>query len=34
LEYSEALGEIKTAFDKMFNSDVSFDFLETEMSNI
>lgn len=34
LEYAEALGAIKTSIDKIFGSDVSFDFVKSEMSNI
>ena len=34
LEYAEALGAIKTSIDKIFGSDVSFDFIKSEMSNI
>ena len=34
LEYAEALGAIKTAIDKAFGSDVSFEFIEKEMGNI
>lgn len=34
LEYAEAIGSIKTAIDKMFGTDVSFDFIETNLTEI
>ena len=34
LEYAESMGAIKTSIDKVFNSNVSFDFIENNLSEI